>query len=103
MSSTSTMPTTRKATRSPSRPGRPWWLSRTTRCVGAVAGEEGQMAQARAEHPPRSRIGAVGPADQVFRGVVTGFSGLVIAILAGLVVLLVLDSWPAIQRYGFGF
>jgi phosphate transport system permease protein len=61
------------------------------------------MAQARAELPPRSRIGTAGPADQIFRGVVTGFSGLVIALLAGLVVLLVLDSWPAMQRYGFGF
>src|SRR4051794_32509089 len=61
------------------------------------------MAQARAEFPPRSRIGTAGPADQIFRGIVTGFSGLVIALLAGLVVLLVLDSWPAMQRYGFGF
>jgi phosphate transport system permease protein len=61
------------------------------------------MAQARAELPPSSRIGTAGPADQIFRGVVTGFSGLVIATLLGLVVLLVLDSLPAIQRYGLGF
>jgi phosphate transport system permease protein len=61
------------------------------------------MAQVRAELPPRSRIGNVGPADQIFRGVVTGFSGLVIATLAGLVLLLVLDSIPAMQRFGFGF
>jgi phosphate transport system permease protein len=61
------------------------------------------MAQARAEIPQGSRIESVGPADQIFRGVVTGFSGLVIATLAGLVLLLVLDSLPAIQRYGLGF
>jgi phosphate transport system permease protein len=61
------------------------------------------MAQARAELPHRSRIGTVGPADQIFRGVVTGFSGLVIATLAALVLLLVVDSLPAIQRFGFGF
>jgi phosphate transport system permease protein len=61
------------------------------------------MAQARAEHPPRPRIGTAGPADRVFRSIVTGFSGLVVALLAGLVVLLVLDSLPAIQRYGPGF
>jgi phosphate transport system permease protein len=61
------------------------------------------MAQARAETPQRSRIGTVGPADQIFRGVVTGFSGLVIATLAALIILLVLDSMPAIQRFGFGF
>jgi phosphate transport system permease protein len=61
------------------------------------------MAQARAEIPQRTRIGTVGPADQIFRGVVTGFSGLVIATLAALVILLVLDSMPAIRRFGFGF
>jgi phosphate transport system permease protein len=61
------------------------------------------MAQARAEQPPRSQLGTAGPADGVFHALVTGFSGLVVAILAGLVVLLVLDSWPAIQRYGFSF
>ena len=61
------------------------------------------MAQARAESPQRTRIGSAGPTDQVFRGIVTGFGGLVILILVGLVALLVIDSLPSIQRYGFGF
>jgi phosphate transport system permease protein len=61
------------------------------------------MAQARADRPPAARIGNAGPIDQVFQALVTGFSGLVILTLFGLVALLVLDSWPAIQRYGFGF
>src|SRR6266700_3291983 len=50
-----------------------------------------------------SRIGTAGPIDQIFQGVVTGVSGFVIVILAGLVLLLVLDAWPSIQRYGPGF
>src|SRR6266542_3804386 len=50
-----------------------------------------------------SRIGSAGPIDQIFQGLVTGIGGVVIVILGGLVLLLVLDSWPSIQRYGFGF
>jgi phosphate transport system permease protein len=61
------------------------------------------MAQARAADPQRSRIGSAGPIDQVFRGVVTGLGSLVIVIFAGLVLLLFVDSWPSIQRYGLGF
>lgn len=61
------------------------------------------MAQARAEVSRQSRIGTAGPMDHVFRAVVTGFGGLVIAIFAGLVLLLVVDSWPSIERYGLGF
>lgn len=61
------------------------------------------MAQARAESPQRTRIGSVGPTDQVFQAIVTGFGGLVIVILAGLVALLVIDSLPSIERYGLGF
>jgi phosphate transport system permease protein len=61
------------------------------------------MAQARAAQTPATRIGSAGPADHVFRGLVTGMGGLVIAILLGLIALLILDSLPAMQRYGFGF
>jgi phosphate transport system permease protein len=61
------------------------------------------QAQARAESSQRTRIGSVGPTDQVFRGIVTGFGGLVIVILVGLIALLIVDSIPSIQRYGFGF
>ena len=61
------------------------------------------MAQARTELPPASRIGTAGPIDHVFQAVVTGLGGLVIVILAGLIALLVIDSWPSIQRYGLGF
>src|SRR5215212_1734397 len=61
------------------------------------------MAQARTEFPPASRIGTAGPIDHVFQAVVTGLGGLVIVILAGLIALLVTDSWPSIQRYGLGF
>ncbi|MFN8637824.1 MAG: phosphate ABC transporter permease subunit PstC, partial [Chloroflexota bacterium] len=61
------------------------------------------MAQARAEQAPSSRIGSVGPIDQVFQAIVTGLGGLVIVVLAGLVALLVIDSLPSIERYGAGF
>jgi phosphate transport system permease protein len=61
------------------------------------------MAQAQIAQSPRSRIGSAGPTDRIFRTVVTGLSGLVIIILIGLVALLVVDSWPSIQRYGVGF
>ena len=71
------------------------------------------MAQARAALPrggqpqadrrSRSRIGTAGPSDQIFRGLVTGIGGLVIVGLVGLVALLVVDSWPSIERHGLGF
>ena len=61
------------------------------------------MAEARVAQSPPTRIGSTGPADQMFRGLVTGMGGLVIAILLGLIVLLILDSLPAMQRYGVGF
>jgi phosphate transport system permease protein len=61
------------------------------------------MAQAQAAQPPETRIGSAGPIDQVFKGVVTGLSGLVIVILVGLIALLIVDSMPSIQRYGLGF
>ena len=61
------------------------------------------MAQAQAAQPPETRIGSAGPIDQVFQGVVTALSGLVIVILVGLIALLIVDSLPSIQRYGFGF
>ncbi|MGE3271045.1 MAG: phosphate ABC transporter permease subunit PstC [Chloroflexota bacterium] len=61
------------------------------------------MAQVRVAQPSASRIGSAGPADQVFRAVVTGISGLVILTLVALVALLVIDSLPAIERYGAGF
>ena len=61
------------------------------------------MAQAQAAQPPETRIGSAGPIDQVFQGVVTGLSGLVIVILVGLIALLIVDSLPSIQRYGLGF
>src|SRR5690349_7966366 len=61
------------------------------------------MAQARSAQAARSRIGTAGPTDQLFRALVTGLGGLFILILFGLVALLVVDSWPAIQRYGAGF
>jgi phosphate transport system permease protein len=61
------------------------------------------LAQAQIAPLPRSRIGSAGPADRVFRAVGTGLSGLVIVLLVGLVALLVVDSLPSIQRYGFGF
>ncbi len=61
------------------------------------------MAQARVTHPQSSRIGTAGSADRIFRSVVTGLSGLVIVIMAGLVALLIFESWPSIMRYGPGF
>jgi phosphate transport system permease protein len=61
------------------------------------------MAQSRAALPQSSRIGTAGPADQIFRSVVTALSGLVILILVGLVALLLIESWPSIMRYGPGF
>lgn len=71
------------------------------------------MAQAQIAHPGGlrsasaqargSRIGTSGPMDQVFQSVVTGIGGLIIVTLVGLVALLVVDSWPSIQRYGFDF
>jgi phosphate transport system permease protein len=61
------------------------------------------MAQAQIAQSSKTRIGSAGPADQVFRAVVTGLSGLVIVGLIGLVALLIVDSWPSIQRYGVGF
>ncbi|MCC7371392.1 MAG: phosphate ABC transporter permease subunit PstC [Chloroflexi bacterium] len=61
------------------------------------------MAQARTAGPLPSRIGTAGPSDLVFRAVVTGVSGLVIAIFVALVLLLAIDSWPSIERYGLGF
>jgi phosphate transport system permease protein len=64
---------------------------------------QAQIAQPRGDGASRARIGTAGPTDQVFRGLVTGIGGLVIVILFGLIALLVIDSWPAIQRYGFDF
>src|SRR5918998_2043667 len=61
------------------------------------------MAQAQTAKSRDARIGSAGPVDQVFQGIVTGLSGLVIVILVGLVALLIVDSLPSIQRYGFGF
>jgi phosphate transport system permease protein len=61
------------------------------------------MAQAQIAQSRESKIGSAGPADQVFRAVVTGLSGLVIVGLIGLVALLIVDSWASIQRYGVGF
>jgi phosphate transport system permease protein len=66
------------------------------------------MAQVRAAVPlgarsRRSRIGSAGSSDQIFRVLVTGIGGLVIVGLVGLVALLVVDSWPSIERYGIGF
>lgn len=49
------------------------------------------------------KIGHAGPGDKIFRGAVTGLGGLVIATLVGVVVLLLLQAWPAIARYGAGF
>ena len=61
------------------------------------------MAQARAGLPQGSRIGTAGPADQIFQLLVRGLGALVVVILFGLIALLVVDSWPSIQRYGFSF
>ena len=69
------------------------------------------MAQAQIAHPGGAspgragarRIGSAGSSDQIFESVVTGIGGLVIVTLVGLIALLVVDSWPAIQRYGFNF
>src|SRR5689334_5554876 len=66
------------------------------------------MAQAQIARPggtrtEASRIGSSGPIDRVFQGTVTGIGALVIVVLIGLIALLVVDSWPAIQRYGFDF
>ena len=65
--------------------------------------QEERMAPARAELPTASRIGSAGQSDQIFRAVVSGFGGLVIVTLVALVALLVVDSWPSIQRYGPAF
>ena len=61
------------------------------------------MAQAQTAQSPGSRIGSAGAADHIFRYFVSGLGGLVIVILFGLTALLVIDSWSAIQRYGFTF
>jgi phosphate transport system permease protein len=66
------------------------------------------MAQARVTlpldaRPRRSRLASSGSADPIFRALVTGIGGLVIVGLVGLVALLVVDSWPSIERYGVGF
>src|SRR5581483_3468129 len=69
------------------------------------------MAQVPIAHPGgargiqarRSRTGTAGSTDQIFQGLVTGIGGLVVVTLVGLVALLVVDAWPAIQRYGIGF
>ena len=67
------------------------------------------MAQARAERTDAGtgsagkRLIGSGPEDAIFRGTVTGLSGLAIVTLVALIGLLLMDAWPAIQRYGFGF
>ena len=67
------------------------------------------MAQARAERPGSipvavgRRLGGSGREDALFRGAVTGLSALAIITLVALIGLLLIDAWPAIERYGFGF
>ena len=67
------------------------------------------MAQARAERPGSvsasvgRRLVSSGHEDAIFRGSVTGLSALAIVTLVALIGLLLVDAWPAIQRYGFGF
>ena len=84
------------------------------RPVGRPSLMRGRLARARASRrwawhrpqaaqPPATRIGSAGPIDQVFKGVVTGLSGLVIVMLVGLIALLIVDSWPSLERYGLGF
>src|SRR5690349_20767658 len=64
---------------------------------------QAQIARSGTARAPGSRIGTTGPMDQVFQSVVTGIGGLVIVTLVGLIALLAVDSWPAMQRYGFSF
>ncbi len=54
-----------------------------------------------AQRAPRLRRRDVG--DQLFRTVVTAFAALPPLIIAGLAVLLTLDSWPALSRSGISF
>jgi phosphate transport system permease protein len=41
--------------------------------------------------------------DRAFRGLVTGLAAIVPLLLVGIVILLVIDAWPAMSRYGPGF
>jgi phosphate transport system permease protein len=41
--------------------------------------------------------------DAVFSGLTAGLAGSVIALLAGIILLLVIYSWDSISRFGLGF
>lgn len=49
----------------------------------------------------KSNSGVLG--DKIFRLITLAAGLLVVAVVAGILVMLVVDSWPAIHKFGFGF
>jgi phosphate transport system permease protein len=58
---------------------------------------------ARAAGSTGHLTGGAGPGDRIFQIAVTGATLLIPGLLVGIVLLLAMDAWPAIQRYGFSF
>lgn len=48
-------------------------------------------------------VGRVGLGDLVFRAAITGIVWIVLAIFAGILVVLIAGAWPAMKRFGLGF
>jgi len=56
--------------------------------------------------PSQSAVGKSSPGvlgDRIFRAVTQVSAALVVAVVIGIVVMLVVDAWPAIQKFGLGF
>ncbi|HEV7663780.1 MAG TPA: phosphate ABC transporter permease subunit PstC [Chloroflexota bacterium] len=49
------------------------------------------------------QAGGTDRGDRIFRGLVVLTAACVPVLLIGIVILLLLDAWPAVQRFGFGF
>src|SRR5438105_10761353 len=59
---------------------------------------------APAESPlAEGRAGAADMGDRIFHVLVVAAAALVPVLLIGIIFLLALDAWPAMQRFGFGF
>ncbi|MGH2351389.1 MAG: phosphate ABC transporter permease PstC, partial [Chloroflexota bacterium] len=64
----------------------------------------GAVPAARVGAPPRPQAGRSGQrADAVFRSASVAAAASILVILAALFVLLVINAWPSITRYGFSF
>ena len=52
---------------------------------------------------PQKKTGRISRGDQVFHAVTTGMVGIVLAIFAGIFIVLVTGAWPAMKQFGPGF